>query len=265
MLPTHLPFNKHMQQTELLKSFRVVNLTFTLFVALFTNWAFKNHYVHQLVVNCVVFGAGQVVCCDFIWPDSKAVGHTTTTKFSFKQGCKNTGATTYGYHLWFLLILNAKCSLHRRKKVDTWAWKWDWVPSKTLLIHLVNADISVSFERSALSLQLWRAELAAHSGVTGVPADVRQGGLGYLVASCLQRHFSPWAASKCFFQGHMLHHKRIALRRKNWGVWSLPQNQTQVASGARYSENNALQWSAPALTSELWTRLKIWGSTWRRE
>ncbi len=56
-------------------------------------------------------------------------------------------------------------------------------------------------ERSALSLQPWRAEHTADSGVTGVPGDVKQVGRGYLIASCLQRHFSLWAAWKCCYQG----------------------------------------------------------------
>lgn len=77
-----------------------------------------------------------------------------------------------------------------------------WQCHQRLLKHLMWMQIPVwALERPALSLQLWRARHPVDSGVTGVPGDVKQVGRGYLITFRLQRHCSPWAASKCCYQG----------------------------------------------------------------
>ncbi|KAG8004996.1 hypothetical protein GBF38_010855 [Nibea albiflora] len=64
---------------------------------------------------------------------------------------------------------------------------------KTVASPRVNADISVSVGVVCFyhfSGDETSAAAAADSGVAGVPGDVKQVGRGYLIASCLQRHFS---------------------------------------------------------------------------
>lgn len=135
------------------------------------------------------------------------------------------------------------------KKEDTGSWKSIQVPSKKLLNHQMQIPGKV------YSINLQNLWLAA-AGVPG--AGWTRLSSPFLPSNTLLSLgcFKVLLYATCFaFKGLLCAE----------GIKGVNQDQTWSISRAGLSENNALQRSAPALTSELWKRLKIWSSTWRRE